>query len=327
MILLRLNIYLLILFNSVICYAFPHCDPYGNETDCNNAQDCQWDLTTSDCIPINQGFPDCINDCADFSSMTPQTNHTDWCNWLSGVWENGSASCMTDCSSDEMTKLTTDVLGCTTCLAASNCDQMMDDCNTYTTPADCPSDHCHWDPNAGTAGECHQEGPPDCVNDCADFNTMTPQTNHTDWCTWLSGVWEGGNASCMADCNSDEMTKLTTDVSGCTTCLAASNCEETHLSNDENSSFQPEYFSLHPIYPNPFNPTADIGFSLEYRGSVSISVYDITGRFVEKILDDNFRNSGSHIINWDGSEYPSGIYFIHMQAGKQIDIQKVTLLK
>ena len=156
---------------------------------------------------------------------------------------------------------------------------------------------------------------------------MTPQTNHTDWCTWISGVWENGSASCMTDCSTDEMTKLTTDVSGCTTCLAASNCEETHLSNDENSSFQPEYFSLHPIYPNPFNPTTDIGFSLEYRGSISISVYDITGRLVEKILDDNFRNSGSHIINWDGSEYPSGTYFIHLQAGNQIDIQKITLLK
>ena len=51
MILLRLNIYLLILFNSVICYAFPHCDPYENETACNNAPEtCQWDATNSNSL-------------------------------------------------------------------------------------------------------------------------------------------------------------------------------------------------------------------------------------------------------------------------------------
>ena len=209
MILLKLNIYLLILFNSVICYALPHCDPYDNEADCNNSQDCQWDATASDCFPIDQGFPDCINDCTGFSSMTPQTNHTDWCTWISDVWENGSASCMTDCSTDEMTKLTTDVSGCTTCLAASNCDAMMGDCAQYDQ-SDCTNaQDCQWD---ATTSQCIHMGPPDCVNDCVGFSSMTPQTNHTEWCTWLSGVWEGGNASCMADCSTDDLTKLGNDA-------------------------------------------------------------------------------------------------------------------
>ena len=86
------------------------------------------------------------------------------------------------------------------------CVSFADDCAQYTSDTDCPSDYCHWYPNAGTAGECHQEGPPDCINDCVGFSSMTPQTNHTDWCTWLSGVWENGSASCMTDCSEDDMT-------------------------------------------------------------------------------------------------------------------------
>ena len=53
-----------------------------------------------------------------------------------------------------------------TYILISICVSFADDCNTYTTSADCPSDHCDWDPNVGTEGECHQEGPPDCINDC-----------------------------------------------------------------------------------------------------------------------------------------------------------------
>ena len=71
----------------------------------------------------------------------------------------------------------------------------------------------------------------------------------------------------------------------------------------------------------------DIGFSLELAGPVSISVYDVTGRHTATILQNDFRNAGSHIISWNGSQYPSGIYFIHLQVGRQVDIQKVTLLK
>jgi hypothetical protein len=95
----------------------------------------------------------------------------------------------------------------------------------------------------------------------------------------------------------------------------------------DSNKLLPEQFLLHPVYPNPFNPTADIGFSLEYAGPVSIYVYDVTGGQIETILHNRFQNAGSHIITWNAYQFPSGIYFIHLQAGKQIDIQKITLLK
>ena len=115
----------------------------------------------------------------------------------------------------------------------------------------------------------------------------------------------------------------------CTTGLAGGEgaCDEAYLSTDEKNLLLPEEFTLHPVYPNPFNPTTDIGFSLELAGPVSISVYDITGRRIETILHNKFQNAGSYIINWNGSQFPSGIYFIHLQAGKQIAKQKITLLK
>ena len=131
----------------------------------------------------------------------------------------------------------------------------------------------------------------------------------------------------MDGCDDDVITEITSYTSICTECLIADNCAEAKLSTDEKNLLLPEEFTLHPVYPNPFNPTTDIGFSLEYAGPVSISVYDVIGRQIETIVNNEFRNAGSHIINWNGSPFPSGIYFIYLQAGKQINIQKVTLLK
>jgi hypothetical protein len=186
-------------------------------------------------------------------------------------------------------------------------------------PAGC-EDFFHMDDGPEEEG-----GPPECLLGCTGIENVDPEGDPSAFCTWASGL--SYFTDCMDNCDADESTEIASITSICTECLIAENCAEAELSTDEKNLLLPEDFTLHPVYPNPFNPTTDIGFSLEYAGPVSISVYDVTGRQIDTILHNGFQNAGSHIITWNGSPFPSGIYFIYLQAGKRIDIQKVTLLK
>ena len=59
---------------------------------------------------------------------------------------------------------------------------------------------------------------------------------------------------------------------------------------------------------------------------ISIDVYDMRGRLVETLIDQNML-AGYHSITWNASSYSSGVYFIKMQAGSNIRTQKLMLVK
>jgi len=93
----------------------------------------------------------------------------------------------------------------------------------------------------------------------------------------------------------------------------------------------PLTFALHPPYPNPFNATTMITFTLPVAGEVELKVFDIQGRDMmsgsEAIPTMEFYTAGVHSMQFDGSELASGIYFIRMKAGNYTGIQKLVLLK
>jgi len=88
----------------------------------------------------------------------------------------------------------------------------------------------------------------------------------------------------------------------------------------------PNELSLHPVYPNPFNPAATIDFSLQFDGEINLDVYDINGRVVDELKNANLL-AGNHRLVWDASSLPSGLYFIRLQDGVNQKVQKVMLLK
>lgn len=88
----------------------------------------------------------------------------------------------------------------------------------------------------------------------------------------------------------------------------------------------PNEFLLHPIYPNPFNPTATINFSLPFDHKIHLNVYDINGRIVDELKNTNLL-AGNHRIEWNASSLPSGLYFVRLQNGVNQKVQKVMLLK
>jgi hypothetical protein len=85
-------------------------------------------------------------------------------------------------------------------------------------------------------------------------------------------------------------------------------------------------FKLFPAYPNPFNPTTTIRFSVETLHVTSLQIFDITGRVVERLIDGIIQ-PGNHEIQWNASSYSSGIYFVELVSGEKRQVQKLILLK
>ena len=93
-----------------------------------------------------------------------------------------------------------------------------------------------------------------------------------------------------------------------------------------NSQTPPANFSLLNAYPNPFNPTTTINFSLKTDNKIKISVYDLNGREISSLLNQKI-SSGNYSIIWNARNQPSGVYFIRLEGKEFYDIKKVMLLK
>ncbi len=96
--------------------------------------------------------------------------------------------------------------------------------------------------------------------------------------------------------------------------------------NVNNEPSQSLEFTLYPSYPNPFNPTTILSFSLPSISHVNLMVYDITGRQVSSLIN-GWHNAGTHQVTFDGSNLSSGIYFYQLNAGNFSRTGKMVLLK
>ena len=100
---------------------------------------------------------------------------------------------------------------------------------------------------------------------------------------------------------------------------------------DEHQEDLASGFELYPNYPNPFNPSTTIRYSIGQPGKVSLTIYDILGRKVVTLLD-SYQSGGLHEITWEaanqiGDRVPSGIYFCHLKTPEGIRTRKMILLK
>jgi len=89
---------------------------------------------------------------------------------------------------------------------------------------------------------------------------------------------------------------------------------------------RPQAYSLEQNYPNPFNPVTSIQFNLEQPGQTVLEVYDILGRKVATLLNEQLK-AGSHIQNWDARNFASGVYFYRLQSGGFVKVKKMMLTK
>jgi len=85
-------------------------------------------------------------------------------------------------------------------------------------------------------------------------------------------------------------------------------------------------YSLGQNYPNPFNPSTKINVQIVKSGLVRMNVYDVLGREVRRLVDQNLQ-SGAYQVDFDASNLPSGVYFYKITSGNFVDIKKMVLVK
>jgi hypothetical protein len=88
----------------------------------------------------------------------------------------------------------------------------------------------------------------------------------------------------------------------------------------------PANFELGQNYPNPFNPSTTISYSIPKSALVIIKVYDILGRQVTTLVNEE-KNAGNYNVEFNAGALASGVYFYRMQTGSFIQTKKLLLLK
>jgi hypothetical protein len=112
----------------------------------------------------------------------------------------------------------------------------------------------------------------------------------------------------------------------CNSCEDEESCADDCLLNN-NDYINNVVFEINHIYPNPFNPITNIEFSTYDSEKISISIFDMNGRLVEKLIDNKLMIPGSYNVKWNASENVSGIYFINISNGQVNQNQKIILQK
>ncbi len=88
----------------------------------------------------------------------------------------------------------------------------------------------------------------------------------------------------------------------------------------------PEQVQLFQNYPNPFNPNTTISFALNEPGKVELVVYDLLGRKIQELINDNY-SSGIYKISFSANTLSTGVYVYQLKTGNTIITKKLTLIK
>ncbi|MCH8300817.1 MAG: T9SS type A sorting domain-containing protein [Candidatus Marinimicrobia bacterium] len=98
------------------------------------------------------------------------------------------------------------------------------------------------------------------------------------------------------------------------------------MDRNEHKLFTPSGWSLKENYPNPFNPTTSIEYSLPQSGEVSLMIYNLLGQEVARLIDGE-QIAGVHSVKWEAGSMASGIYFYRLRAGDFVRTKKMVPLK
>jgi hypothetical protein len=89
----------------------------------------------------------------------------------------------------------------------------------------------------------------------------------------------------------------------------------------------PKVFALHQNFPNPFNPSTSISFTLEKTDFTAITIYNLLGQEVMRPFSGIAEAGTMHSVRVDGSVLPSGVYFYRLTSGQKTDLRRMLLLK
>jgi len=100
---------------------------------------------------------------------------------------------------------------------------------------------------------------------------------------------------------------------------------------DDTDSRLPTAMAIKGAYPNPFNPAVTVEFDLDRRRDVEVSIYDVQGKLVRRLVSEN-RDRGTHRVRWEGNDdrgnrVASGVYLLLVRSEGWADNRKLVLLK
>jgi len=93
------------------------------------------------------------------------------------------------------------------------------------------------------------------------------------------------------------------------------------------SSNVPVNFRLYQNYPNPFNPATKIKFDLPKSSFVTLAIYDLLGKEITKLVNEEYKTTGTYEIEWDGSNFASGVYLCKLSSEEITLTKKMVLMK
>ncbi len=88
----------------------------------------------------------------------------------------------------------------------------------------------------------------------------------------------------------------------------------------------PHDFGIASVYPNPFNPTTTVNFSLDVATDVNLAVYDLSGRTMATLINGQVA-AGVHSTVINAEEWPSGVYVVRLSDNTRVNMTKVTLIR
>ncbi|NQT34861.1 T9SS type A sorting domain-containing protein [bacterium] len=95
---------------------------------------------------------------------------------------------------------------------------------------------------------------------------------------------------------------------------------------EDGRSLKTREFSLHQNFPNPFNSTTTIRYSLPYPSYVSLQVYNLSGQLINTLFE-GYRQAGFHSAKLTANNLPTGLYFVRLNASDKVFMQKVMLIR
>ena len=107
--------------------------------------------------------------------------------------------------------------------------------------------------------------------------------------------------------------------------LRTTNGGVTFVEENETNEIATEYY-LSNNFPNPFNPTTKIRYSVPQSTNVVIKVYDILANEIETLVNEE-KQIGTYEITWYAENLPSGVYFYRLQSGDFVETKKMVLMK
>lgn len=98
------------------------------------------------------------------------------------------------------------------------------------------------------------------------------------------------------------------------------------ISIEEGSNNVAEEFTLGQNFPNPFNPSTKINFTIPKPVSIRLEIYSITGEYIERLLNQKLK-PGKYEYDWNAGDYPSGIYYYKLSSENRSESKKMVLVK